>query len=197
LRKLASNYRLRFRYYVAGDVGRGWSSTVANGTAQIRPAFRDAVIAYNPEILVAIGSLNDVNVSLPPADLLGETESILDEFIDGCSNLKKILFCQTFPGFKGSAFANSPAAIAQYESHVALQTQLEGYRGKVELIYTYGALGGENYNPDFSVGSSQYAPLWDAQYYRSVTYRDIHPGQFGMNRMAEIIWPQFRRAVFG
>jgi len=196
LRKMAANYRARFRYYVAGDAGHGWSPTVANGTAQIRPAFRDAVVAYNPEILVALGSVNDVNVALPPADLLGETKAVLDEFIDRCSNLKTILFCQTFPGYKGSTPVNNPAAIAQYESHVALQAQLDGYRGKVEVIYTYSALGGANYNPDFTAGSSQYASLWDAQYARSITNHDVHPGQYGMNRMAEIIWRQFRNAVF-
>ncbi|MHB8716898.1 MAG: SGNH/GDSL hydrolase family protein [Sulfuricaulis sp.] len=145
LRKMAANYSLRFRYYAAGDAGHGWSPTVANETAQIRPAFRDAVIAYNPEILVALGSVNDVNVALPPTDLLGETKAVLDEFIDGCPNLRKILFCQTFPGYKGSAPANNSAAIAQYEAQVALQAQLDGYRGKVEIIYTYSALGGENY----------------------------------------------------
>lgn len=196
LRKMAANYRARFRYYVAGDAGHGWSPTVANGTAQIRQAFRNAVIAYNPEILVALGSVNDVNVALPPADLLGETKAVLDELIDRCSSLKKILFCQTFPGYKGSSPVNNPAAIAQYESHVALQAQLEGYRGKVEVIHTYSALGGAEYNPDFTAGSSQYASLWDAQYAQSETNHDVHPGQYGMNRMAEIIWPQFRNAVF-
>ena len=196
LRKLAANYRSRFKYYVAGDSGRGWSSTVAGGTSQIRSAFRDAVIAFNPEILVALGSANDVNVALPPADLLGEMKAVLDEFIDGCSNLNKILFCQTFPFHKGSSSADTPAAIAQYESHVALQAQLDGYRGKVEIIYTYSVLGGANYNPDFTAGSSQYASLWDAQYARSEANHDVHPGQYGMNRMAEIIWPQFKKAVF-
>lgn len=195
LQKLAAKNGARFRFYCAGDSGHAWSSTVGAGTAQIRQGFFDAVGAYDPEILVCLGSVNDVNTASPPTDLVGETKNRLTYVAGKCRNLRKILFFQTFPPYKGNN--GNAAYIAEYKRQIGIQSQLDGYAvttkdGRtvtVQFVPTYAALGGDNYSANFNAGGHADAPLWDALYTKTETGNDVHPGQYGMNRMVEIIWP--------
>ena len=192
LQLAASNQALRFRAYVAGDAGHGWASDVN----QFRPCFLDAVVAYNPELLIALGSVNDVNPTSPPRDLIGDTKQMLDRIIDGTPALKRILFFETFPGHKGISNISSPSWADEYRRQIALQSDLDGYRGIVDFIPVYNKLGGDAYDPSFNVGSHPLAPAWDALYSRSITGRDVHPGQHGMNSMVEKIWPHVKKHIF-
>jgi hypothetical protein len=192
LQKQAAKLGARPAFYAAGDSGHGWGS----GGGQIRQAFFDAVGAYDPEIIVCLGSVNDVVAN--PADLIGDTKSRLTYMAALCRNLRKILFVQTFPGWKcGNTNWNTPTAIAIYKAQIAAQEGLNGYAvttkdGRtvtVQFVPTYEALGGDNYNADINLGGNQYLAAWKTFSGSSIEDGDVHPGQYGMNRMAEIIWP--------
>lgn len=195
LQKLAALQGARFRFYASGDAGHGWGA----GGGQIRTGFFDAVGAYDPEILVCLGSVNDVVNN--PADLLGDTKTLLTYTAAKCRNLRKILFVETFPGHKcGSTSWNTPAAIAIYKAQIAALANLQGYAvttkdGRtvtVQYVPTYAPLGGDNYNANFNLGGSDAKVQWKALTGSTAEDGDVHPGQYGMNRMTEIIWPALK-----
>lgn len=192
LQKLAALQGARFKFYASGDAGHGWGQ----GASQIRQAFFDAVGAYDPEIIVALGSVNDVANN--PADLLGDTKSRLTYMAAQCRNLRKILFIETFPGHKcGSATWNTQAAIDLYNAQIASLANLQGYAvttkdGRtvtVQYVPSYAPLGGANYNANFNLGGSDAKTQWKALTGSVAEDGDVHPGQYGMNRMVEVIWP--------
>lgn len=199
---LANIYSLRYPFYVAGDSGHGWSNTVGVGTSQIRQYFMDALVQYDPEILNAFGSVNDVNVGSPPTDLLAETIAALTYIVSRCYNIRKVRFFQTFPGHKGSNVGIT-AWYDEYIRQINLQTQLDGVeltnaRGNtvaIEFVPTYEKLGGDNYNPQFNGGGAAQVQDWDALYGQSKTENDLHPFQYGHNRIVEIVWPYVKQDV--
>lgn len=204
LQKLASTYGARFRLFNASDSGHGWASDIA----QIRQGFFDAMGQYDPEILICGGSVNDVNYSTTPAaNLLGDIQNRLTYVAAQCRNLRKILFIETFPGWKcGSASWNTTAKVAEYKRQLALLPGIQGYAvttkdGRtvtVQYVPTYNNLGGDNYNAKINLGGSTEAQLWQAMYSTSGEYGvDVHSGQYGMNRHAEIIWPALSGYLLG
>lgn len=198
LRKLCANTGLRCRWYIAGQGAHGYSSTVASGTTQFAACMSDAVIAYDPEIILMLGSVNDINIAgAPDTSLAADLTAAFDKYINGCKKLRKILFTTTFPSRQaGGASADQPAYGAELARIVGIQKSFDGYRGKVQVIDVYTLMGSwSNTDRGLSRGGHPCAPLWDAAYTKTETNGDIHPGQYGQNRMAEVLWPYFKAAV--
>ena len=192
MQKQAAKQGARFKYYAAGDAGHDWSS----GGAQIRTNFFTAVSTYDPEILVCLGSVNDVANASDPATMVANIKSLLTSVSANCRNLRKILFIETFPPFlsAGATFQNQSV----YESQIAaMASGLPGYAVTtkdsrtvtVQYVPVYSALGGSSYNPAFHLDSHPAKANWKTLTGSTSEDSDVHPGQFGMNRMIEIIWP--------
>lgn len=192
LSNLAAYEGAPFHYYIAGDSGSEWST---ENSDQIAANRFNAVIAYNPEIIVCLGSVNDVAVGNTTAQLETDTKDKLDDFIDNCPNLNHILFLTT-PPLVGDDGVNTSAKRDLLDSHHAMQAGLNGYRGKVVVYDLFTALGGHDMNGDYNEGSHTNAADWDAISSSSIAGDNIHPGQTGMSKYAEVIWPVLKSLLY-
>jgi hypothetical protein len=177
-----------FSYYRAAKGGAGFEKN------QIPKAYRDALINYKPDIIIAHGSTNDVKPLSPVTDLVSHTKAILDELIDGIPNLRQILFFETFSGHQCIGLTAGWLDELKRVHGLYRAGGIHGYRGKVQYIQTYDTWGGDNYDPHFSLGSNPdnqtasgpppYGPG-----------NDLHPSASGHAKMAEIIWPSLYNAL--
>ena len=196
LQRLAATEAAPFRVYNAANSGRGWAADLS----PILSGYINALIGYNPEVVIALGSVNDQNGGSAPAALVADTKAVLTQLIDGCSNLRRILFVETFPGYKGAASyqkARYLSQIAQYRAGGMTYSQVsaKGQTVRVEYAPVYGALGGDDYDSRFNLGGHPLAPGWDALTAGATTGNNPHPGVYGNSRIAEIVWPYFRKYV--
>lgn len=175
-----------FRVFNSGHSGHGWAADVN----PIEQAYLDTLITWSPEIIICGGSVNDASATAGVADVnyLRDVKLMLDQFIDGLPNLRKILFVTSVSVSKLTA-SYSAAQIAKLALQAHLQLQLSGYRNKVKVINTYHAFGGANYDGRLQLG----------QYPRIVNGAgiDVHPGGFGMLQYAEKIWPHLLEELTG
>ena len=78
-----------------------------------------------------------------------------------------------------------------------MQRGLEGYGAVVTVYDLWSALGGFDANGAYAKGSHPLAPAYDARYAKSITGADVHPGQTGQSKMAELIWPVLEVMLYG
>lgn len=181
----ANRFYLNVNGNASTEQGHGWASDVN----QFGAATINAVITNNPQLLVCAGSVNDVNVSLPAADILTDAKALLDTIIDGCSRLKKILFFETFPGHKNFTDVSNPTRsdwLAEYKNTIAALAGLNGYRNIVTYVSTYDAWGGDDYDDELTKGSSVTFPNPGTDY---------HPSSKGHLMMADIMFPYIISAL--
>lgn len=176
-----------FRIYNAARSGYGWTSVTG---VPIPLAYRTALGNWSAEVIVALGSVNDVQASYSTA-LITDTRAMLDSLITLNPRCRRILFVQTFPNRAG-VNGWSTAQYAQFKDHIERQQGLDGYSaGIVKFVPTFNALGGDNFDPRFNSGTYPGNTSWSGY------LNDIHPGGWGMLRMAEIIWPYLRAELQG
>jgi len=177
--------------YNAAESGQGYET----GANQIDVAFRNALIAHNPEFIICLGSVNDVTFETPTAQLEVDTKAILDEFIDGCSNLKKILFLTTPPIIGNDLLIGNPVRAALVIEHVAMQNTLTGYRDKVVVVDTFNGMGGNDANPEYTEGSHPLVASYDAASSTSNEGANVHLGMTGMNKVVELAYPVLKNMI--
>lgn len=171
-----------FRYYKAAKNGAGYERN------PLPKIYRDAMIGFGPEIIVMLGSVNDVGVWTPVSDIVGNTKRVFDELIDGIPSLRTILFFETLSGHQCAA---QPAGwLNELKRIHSLYRNggINGYRGKVRYIETYAKWGGDHYDPHFSHGSNpdNHTSSGPQPYGPGI---DLHPTASGHARIAEIVWP--------
>lgn len=176
-----------FRIYNAARSGYGWTSVTG---VPIPLAYRTALGNWSAEVIVALGSVNDVTANYSAA-LITDTRAMLDSLITLNPRCRRILFVQTFPNRAG-VNGWSTAHYAQFKDQIERQQGLDGYsNGIVKFVPTFNALGGDNFDPRFNSGTYPGNTSWSGY------LNDIHPGGWGMLRMAEIIWPYLRAELQG
>jgi len=139
---------------IACENQSGWATDFPN---TIDSTQTDHIIAYDPEILITAGSINDVNTVAPAVDIYTDTKTILDTLIDGCRSLREVHFFEQFAGHQGS-LAQGADHIAEYKRLSALQSALNGYQrsnaaGETCTVFfheTYDAWGGDDYDVNLS-----------------------------------------------
>jgi len=193
LEAIAASTGRPFHSYVAGASGGAWASTAG---LPIPDFYRDAVAAYNPQIIVCLGSVNDIGAESTTANVELGIKSRIDYWIANCPRLKQILFLTTFPTV-GLDILLTPARKALLAEHVAMQRGLEGYGAVVTVFDLWSALGGFDADGAYAKGSHPLAPAYDARYAKSITGADVHPGQTGQSKMAELIWPVLEVMLYG
>ncbi|MCW8935481.1 MAG: hypothetical protein OQK98_12210 [Gammaproteobacteria bacterium] len=148
----------------------------------------DKIIAYDPEILITAGSINDVSINSPATNIFSDTKNALDTLIDGCSSLKEIHFFGQFPGFKGASITNNQTNIEEAKRIYKLQKALDGYqrnnaKGTQVTVFfheTYDLWGGDTYDTELTTGSATGNLV--------TPNADIHPSSLGHIKMAEIMY---------
>jgi hypothetical protein len=176
-----------FRIYNAARSGYGWTSVTG---VPIPLAYRTALGNWSAEVIVALGSVNDVTANYS-ANLITDTKAMLDSLITLNPRCRRILFVQTFPNRAG-VNGWSTAQYAQFKDHIERQQGLDGYsNGIVKFVPTFNPLGADNFDPRFNSGTYPGNTSWSGY------LNDIHPAGWGMLRMAEIIWPFLRAELQG
>jgi len=174
-----------FRVYNAGKSGTAFSVN------PLPPPYLTALAAWNPEIVIWNFSVNDVDGTLyNPQTQITAAKAMIDSFIAQSPKTRRILLCQVWPAKSplGGWSSNHDLQIRQQAAAQA-QAGLDGYsNGIVKFIPAYDLLGGVNYDTRFNVGL--YPNIQGG-----VANSDIHPGGFGMLKMAEVIWPYLRREI--
>jgi len=193
LEAIAASTGRPFHSYVAGLAGGAWASTAG---LPIPDFYRDAVAAYNPQFIVCLGSVNDIGSESTAANVEMGIKARIDYWIANCPRLKQILFLTTFPTVGLDIFL-TPSRKALLAEHVAMQRGLEGYGAVVTVFDLWSALGGFSANGAYAKGSHPLAPAYDARYAKSITGANVHPGQTGQSKMAELIWPVLEVMLYG
>jgi len=193
LEAIAASTGRPFHSYVAGLAGGAWASTAG---MPIPDFYRDAVAAYNPQFIVCLGSVNDIGSESTAANVEMGIKARIDYWIAHCPRLKRILFLTTFPTVGLDIFL-TPLKKALLAEHVAMQRGLEGYGAVVTVFDLWSALGGFDADRVYAKGSHPLAPAYDARYAKSITGADVHPGQTGQSKMAELIWPVLEVMLYG
>lgn len=166
-----------FPYYMGGKAGAGYEkSAIASG-------YRDAINAYQPELIIAMSSVNDVNPSSPVTNIVANTKTMFDALIDGNAKLRKILFFVGFSGHQDASTGGVEGWLTEYKRISALLTAgLADYRDKVEVVDVYEAWGGDSYPVSQTAGSN-------VDNVTATAGEDVHPSASGHLKMAEIMWP--------
>lgn len=175
-----------FRIYNAAKLGNGWTQTGGVYT-QFPAAYTDAMAAWQPEIIITAGSVNDVAVDgTPNSTVMADIQARLTTIISANPQCQKILFMQTMPNSVGNA-SWTAAAWTEYLRQIDLQRTLHGFGGKVQFVPSYDLLGGANFDKRFNQGTyprNAFSPN-----------ADIHPGGYGQMRIAEFLWPYVLQAL--
>ena len=185
------NYGENLLCYNGGNSGSG--HTTMTGVTQFTAEQRDAIIANDPELIITFGSVNDINSggigTVSDTNTLDQAKLAMDDFIDNCPNLRKIMF------FGGFSAHNIPSKLAisgwnttmkAYQDNLA---QINGYRDVVQFIPTWDAWGGYNVPATYINGShpdnlTTSGPATNGD--------DVHPTAVGHIKIAEIMWPHIR-----
>lgn len=168
-----------FPYYISAKQGTGYEKSATPS------AYRDAVNAYRPELLICMQSINDVDASTPATDIVGNTKTMLDAMIDGNPALRKILFITGISGHQDPTKAAIVGWKREYNRlRLLLDAGLSNYRGKVQVIDAYEAWGGDDYSFYQTIGSSPDNAV--------TAGNDPHPSATGHQKIAEMLWPYMR-----
>ena len=170
-------------YYNAGRQGGGYEKV------PIESAYADALNAYRPEIVIAFGSVNDINVSSPVTNIVANVKTHLDRLIDGNTALRKLYFVETFPGYLPPNSSDGPTAIgAEHDRIVTLLRAggIDGYRSVVKYIKTTEDFA---YTSADTIGS---APDNTTSSGPTNTGTDVHLTSRGKAKVAAILWPHFK-----
>lgn len=195
--RMAANEHLPFAFYGAGNSGRGWAATGPTVPEdQFEQFIFDAVVQYDPEIIVGAASINDVTNFGPAPYYLEEVQERITNLVSRSPSCRKFLFVECWPVWKGDNGKNTTAWKSEYHRQRVLQKSLDGYTVNnksgipvvVEFVPVYEWIGGDNYNERLNLGSGQVAVNWDALYGGATAGSDPHPGQWGWNRIAERLW---------
>jgi hypothetical protein len=169
--------RVAFPMYVSAKNGTGYSVTPRAA------AYRDAINTFQPEVVIAMQSVNDVNPSSPVSNIVSATQAEMDTLIDGNPNLRKILFVTGISGHRDPTKLSTSGWVDEYERLTGLlNVGMNAYRGKVQVIEAYTAWGGREYPVTQTIGSHPQNATTSAG-------NDVHPTEVGHVRIAEIIWP--------
>ncbi len=188
-----------FRAGIACESNAGWSSEISNS---IDATQWNHIISYDPEILITAGSINDVNPSVPKADIYTDTKTILDTIIDGCRSLREIHFFEEFPQYLGDTTTprNTQAYYDESKAHADEQARLNGYQRNnkagepctVIFHRTVDAWGGRGtYDPDLTIGSAStnVAPNDNGP------GNEVHPSPKGQIKVAEIMYNALKNSI--
>lgn len=160
------------------ETGHGWAADKLPFSASTKTA----VVTANPEIIICAGSVNDVDTTLP-ADILGDTQAIMDTFIDGCSNLREIHYFEMFPGQSGDTSENTQTKFDNSATIRQTVRGIDGYRDKV-IYHSTREHWDESYgsyaHPEYTIGT---APT-----NTKTANADRHPSTLGYLKMGEIIF---------
>ncbi len=191
LRRFAARNALPFTSYTSGHGGYNWGNTQLHPftTVQLMAAAK-----YNPQIVVALGSINDIVPSAPPLSLLADTKAKLDTIIDNSPNLKVLLFFETIDATIADQAAglNSSAWYALYLLEIAELSALDGYRGVVKYVPAKSSLPVSDSR--FFENTHPAGAFWEAQFGKTVNDTGgMHPSQWGWNRVAEWMWESLQQ----
>ncbi|WP_133717086.1 hypothetical protein [Methylocaldum gracile] len=190
--KMWRKYRYYPRTLSACYGGRGWASAAHSGGVwtQFAQTQIDALIKFDPHIIIAAGSLNDINASFPQHEtIVDDQKSILTQFINYCPSLQRILFLET-PSWEGfSTYAGSWKTECDLQ-RAAMRSGLSNWNQAVEFVPTYEQWV-QHPNYVYFLGATN--P--DAVGVASVYNTDAHPWSRGLIQLAEIIWPYLDRLL--
>lgn len=178
--------------YNGGNSGSGHGTMT--GVTQFTAEQRDAIIAYNPEILITFGSVNDINYqeTVTDANTYNQVVTAMDDFIDNAPSLRKILF---FGGFSAHNIPTKQALSGWDDTFYAYHqnlSKIDGYRDIVKFIPTWQAWGGYDVPATYINGSHPDNLTTSGP---SNNGDDVHPSAVGHIRIAEIVWPHLVESI--
>lgn len=172
-----NRYGKFLQVYNAGNSGNGWRTDVDAGL-QIKIAYKSAAAAFNPQVVLMFGSVNDLPNSADTFDLEADLKSHIDDLLAASNTIKRIYLVQTFGWYNAThANADSAAWLANYALYVDQMSRVDGYRNKVVYVPNlWGAAPDESYllgsHPDNSTTSAD---------------TDFHPSATGHTKIADTI----------
>lgn len=169
-----------FPMYTAAKGGAGW---------EINPmavAYRDALNAFRPELIIALASVNDIQPSTPVTAIVANTKTQMDYLIDNNPDLRQIFFVVGQSGHRDPFHVSDATWFPEYQRVSSLLVAgLANYRGKVRVLGVYSAWGGDSYPLTQTIGSAPTNATGDAG-------NNLHPSPTGSTVMTSILWPYVR-----
>lgn len=171
--------------YNAACSGHGWvNAPYRDAAGEIPIAYLNAAIAYQPELVIVLASVNDL---LPHIEVEHAAQSLrqdLDHLIDQLPHLEAVLLVQTFGWYQPDHLAlqsendHGKQWLKRYHNYNAALAEIDQYRGVVHWVtHDWGAQPPREY----LIGS---APS-NITTSRAIDY---HPSPAGHVAMAEIIY---------
>jgi hypothetical protein len=187
--------RKAFGVYNAGDAGNGWRSDLNPFGAGPRLALQ----AYDPHVILAFGSVNDVQLAdAADSGMVSDIATALQTLAAGCTSLQRIIWFDPF--FMPEAYATNNTA-AHYAEVANQRTLLAGLAPNLvnagsqkvafERVATWGEWAPAGTVPlDYAIGSHPSNP-WPTHLYTTKrgasTDGDVHPTAAGSRAIARIV----------
>jgi lysophospholipase L1-like esterase len=200
--------RVWFKMYNAGDAGNGWRGDLG-GSHKFGTGAQDALANWDdvgPDVIIAFGSVNDLNLGDTTHTLAADIESYLEALAAKCTSLQRIIWFDTFFTPESYQTNNTAAAYAEAAAQRAAfatlnPTLVNGSAQPVEFVRveTWPLWAPDGTQPlEYAIGShpnnDRAVTTPDANdTKRTATIDgDVHPTSEGYKRIAEIVWPYLR-----